>query len=209
MYTKLKDYPHQEHLTHWDEVTQEQVSRLENAIEQARNEEDIQRFLQTHPHLLIQHLGGGHGRWVIPKLRLGSEYVTDFVIGEKDSSGFWWTLVELESPKVRLFNRNGGPSSSLNHAIRQIQDWRIWLQSNRNYAANPPENGGHDLRDIRADAPGLILLGRRSDVTSDTNSRRRQMMIDLNIKIHSFDWLIDQSQGWLRGGAPSSLREQI
>jgi hypothetical protein len=35
----------------------------------------MQSYLSAHPELLIQHLGGGHGRWVIPQKRLGAEYL--------------------------------------------------------------------------------------------------------------------------------------
>src|SRR6266851_10069983 len=81
----------------WDEIHQDDVVRLREALDSASREEDIQQFLQDNPKFLIQHLGGGHGRWVIPKKRLG-EYVTDFMIGDKHSFGHEWQAVELESP---------------------------------------------------------------------------------------------------------------
>jgi hypothetical protein len=48
----------------------------------------LQRHLATNPLLLVQHLGGGGGRWMLSQKRLGSEYVPDFVIGERSSGGF-------------------------------------------------------------------------------------------------------------------------
>ena len=98
----LKDF-----FTWWDRVTPTDLEELTSALDGARSEEDVQQFLQAHPHILIQHLGGGHGRWVIPKARLGSEHVTDFMIAEKHSFGFEWQAVELESPHRPMFNRNG------------------------------------------------------------------------------------------------------
>lgn len=41
----------------------------------------MQTFLAEHPHLLVQYMRYGHGRWVVPQQRLGAELVTDFVIG--------------------------------------------------------------------------------------------------------------------------------
>ena len=114
--------PLRDFFTWWDSVDDKDVSRLQSALDAAEREEDVQQFLQTNPKHLIQHFGGGHGRWVIPKARLGAEHVTDFLIAEKHSFGFEWQAVELESPERRMFNKNGDPSQYLNHAIRQITD---------------------------------------------------------------------------------------
>jgi hypothetical protein len=48
--------------------------------------------LEEHPVLLVRALGGGQGRWVIPQKALGAEYEPDFIIGEKSSLGYEWTL---------------------------------------------------------------------------------------------------------------------
>jgi hypothetical protein len=181
----------------WDNISFEDISKLEECLKRAINENDIQRFLQENPIFLIQHLGGGHGRWVIPKQRLGAEHVTDFIIGERSSIGFEWQAVELESPNVPIFNKKGDPSRYLNHAIRQIQDWRAWLQRNQNYAARPKVESGLGLTDIVSTLPGLVLLGRRNNIDPLTNERRRQMVTDLNINIHSYDFLVDCAKGRL------------
>lgn len=112
----------------WIDPPKDVFSLFRKALEQAKREEDIQQFLQSKPFLLSLHLCGGHGRWVIPKQKLGSEYVTDFMVGERSSAGFSWQAVELESPLVPMFTKSGDPSRYLNHAIKQIQDWRAWLQ---------------------------------------------------------------------------------
>jgi len=145
-----------------------------------------------------RYLGGGHGRWVIPTKRLGSEYITDFVIGERSSLGFEWQAVELESPAAPLFTKAGDPTKQLTHAIRQIQDWRVWLQRNQNYAARSKAEGGLGLTDIVADVPGLILIGRRAAVDPETQERRRQMSNDLQIDIHTYDFLLDSVDGRAR-----------
>ena len=62
----------------WDDITHRDADDLEQVLETAalhpkaaERERILQRYLQEHPLLLIQHMGGGHGRWVIP--RSGSE----------------------------------------------------------------------------------------------------------------------------------------
>lgn len=196
----LKDF-----FTWWDHVTASDYAALKAALDSAKREEDIQHFLQEHPACLIQHLGGGHGRWVIPKQRLGSEHVTDFMIAERHSFGFEWQAIELESPLRPMFNKNGDPSQYLNHAIRQLTDWRAWLKANQAYAARPRSEGGLGLTDIDANARGLILIGRRESIDAETTARRRQMVQDLNIDIHSYDYLLASMQGRLGVHAASRV----
>ena len=191
----LREDPLRDYFTWWDRVEQSDVDAFMRALDCATREEDIQQFLQNRPALLVQHLGGGHGRWVIPKQKLGAEHVTDFLVGQKSSIGFEWQAVELESPLKPLFNKNGDPSQYLNHAIRQIQDWRAWLTRNQNYAANPMALSGLGLTDINSNVPGLIVIGRRSAELHQHRERRRQMSHDLNIEIRTYDYLVEALQG--------------
>jgi hypothetical protein len=104
-------------LVWWDDITHRDADDLEQVLETAvhhpkaaERERILQRYLQEHPLLLIQHMGGGHGRWVIPQKRLGAEFIPDFVIGERHTGGFEWLLVELESPTASMFRKDGEPS---------------------------------------------------------------------------------------------------
>ena len=141
--------------------------------------------------LLAHHLGGGHGRWVIPQQSLGGAHVTDFIIGDEHSDGRDWVAVELESPLVRLYSKNGDPSKHLNHAIRQIHDWRAWLKLNQNMASRSRNEGGLGLIDIGPEVPALILIGRRDKLDHETKLRRRQIKTDSNIAVHTYDYLLD------------------
>lgn len=197
-----------EHFVWWDSIGGEDVDALQAALDSATRESDMQTYLEAHPHMLIQHLGGGHGRWVIPQKRLGAEFVPDFVIGQRDSMGFEWQIVELESPIARLFTKKGDPTQALTHAIRQITDWRTWLTPNQGYAARPREKSGLGLTDISNRAPGLIIIGRRSSLDAATHERRRQMCAQTQIAIHTYDWLMSAARGRLgsleRSQRPSS-----
>jgi hypothetical protein len=178
-----------------DEITDVDVDALTRAINQARSERPIQAFLQRKPALLVRHLGGGHGRWVIPQKRLGAEHVSDFLIGDSHSFGHDWCAVELESPTAKLFNKRGDPSAALTHALRQIQDWRIWLTKNLDYAMRSRSERGLGLTDIHPRLGGYIILGRRADSKDENNALRRQIMRDNDVEIHTYDWLIDAASG--------------
>jgi hypothetical protein len=174
----------------WEAITPGDVEAFSQVLTDATDESTMQQYLQAHPQLLAQHLGGGHGRWVIPEAQLGSQLRVDFMIAEASSVGFEWTAVELESPQRRMFNRNGDVNQWLNHAIRQILDARTWLMQNLPYANNPRDRHGLGLVDADGTVPGLIIIGRRADLAPDTRLRRRQLMHEHNIKIHSYDWLL-------------------
>lgn len=191
---ELAKDPLRDFYTRWDTITAEDVAALRTALERASREEDIQAFLRAHPLLLIQHLGGGHGRWVLPKPRLGSHYVPDFIIGDRDSGGRRWIAVELESPLRPMFTKGGDPSRYLSRAIRQILEWRSWLTANRAYAIAPRDADGLGLEDIDSELSGLIIIGRRG-LGPNPRGLRRRLERDHRIEIHSHDWLIDRAEG--------------
>jgi len=186
----LRTHDLREFFVWWDQVTPGEKDELTSLLETADSERPIQAFLEKHPHVLIEHLGGGHGRWVIPQKRLGSEFIPDFVIGELSSIGYEWYLVELESPRAQMFTRAGHPTVELNRAINQIVSWRSWLTANRDYAARPRREQGLGLTDISPAPTGLILIGRRES-EGETEALRRQYTNDLRIAIHTYDFLVD------------------
>ena len=184
-----------ENFVWWDKVKQDVFDEFRELLNKAIKEAEIQKYLELHPQLLVQVVGGGHGRWVIPQKQLGAEFSTDFIVGERHSFGYEWLLVELENPKKKMFNKNGDPSAALNHAIRQIQDWRAWLRRNQDYATRKKTEKGLELNDIDLNTPGLILIGREYMHSISDNDLRRQMCSNLNIKIHSYDWLFRVGSG--------------
>ncbi len=179
---------------------------LSATLRRTGTERQMQRFLESYPILLARLLGGGHGRWVIPHSRLGSQHVTDFLIGTTSSLGYEWMAVELESPGERMFTSRGDPTATLNHAIRQVIDWRNWLSRNRDYATRPRDQDGLGLTDIDPNLPGLILIGRRSANPSGSNERRRRLASDLRIQFHSYDWLKAGSEKLFDSSSTSIIR---
>jgi hypothetical protein len=153
----------------------------------------MQRLLTRRAVLLVQHLPGGHGRWVIPQKRLGSECVIDFLIGYRDSIGDHWIAVELEGPEDVPMTSKGRQSRDLRQAVDQIHDWRKWLGRNLDYAHRPRGRDGLGLDGINARLDGLILIGRRSYAVPDSsfNAERQRLDTDDNIAVHSYDWLLD------------------
>lgn len=187
----------------WDDIRADDLVVYRQVLDAAEDEKPLQRHLASNPLLLVQSLRGGHGRWVWSQKRLGSEYVTDFVIGEKSSGGFEWQFVELQSPRARLFVPSSGRlSPQFDEGIRQIQEWRRWLDDNRDYACRPRSHNGLGLTDVSGSDPGLLLIGREADLDEDDRQRRRQFDQDLNIRIRTYDWPIREAETRLGNLAP-------
>ena len=190
----LKDKILREHYIWRMDANETMLENFIECIDSAKYEKDIQKFIENNPIIISTILMGSHGRWVIPQKKLGSEFVTDFILGCKHSGGYEWFAVELENPKYNMFTKASNPSSYLNHAIRQIQDWRAWLQRNQNYASRPIEENGLGLKDINSNIPGYIFIGRRKNYDEKNNDLRRQMKIDSNISIHTYDYIIEKAK---------------
>lgn len=70
---------------------------------------------------------------VISKLRLGADFVTDFVlVRDEHSNGLQYEFIEIEKPDTSPYTKSGQPSARLSSAIQQIQDWKNWIAENRN-----------------------------------------------------------------------------
>jgi hypothetical protein len=181
--------PLSEFFVPWVEITREEITAFNRTLAAATKEADMQKFLQTNPRFLLQHLTAGRGYWVIPRKRLGAEHETDFLIAESDAGQLTWHAIEIEPPQARLFNAKGDPSAVFTHAIRQINDWRNWLSHNRDYASRPREKSGLGLTNIDPELGGLVIMGRDVQLNPSIDQRRHRLMRDNRIRIQTYDWL--------------------
>lgn len=185
----------EQYLVLWDQITADHIMALRQVLKEAKVEEDLQKFLTANSIFLIQHLGGGHGRYVIPKPRLGAQLIPDFLIAQMSSIGIEWYGVELESPLAKMFTLSGQPGHLVTQAIQQVVDWRAWLESNLDYARRPKSENGLGLVGITPDLSATILMGiRDKEFPSNFNAFRRQIKSRQNIEIHTYDWLVEQAE---------------
>jgi hypothetical protein len=212
------------------EAIQQLVENYEAALADGP-EESIQTFLNENS-ILFDALSHHRGVIKLPKLKLGSEYVTDFVLLHgvprySNTRRPGVTFIELERADRPLFTAAGDPSSTLTHAIRQVQDWRNWIEPNMDYTARllkaaaesaiaelpPPSEGDDDmwnshLHDISEflqygfSSRCLVVAGRRGTMSMSQRLRLERMNCDLNgIEIMTFDEIMDRflhRLRWLR-----------
>src|SRR3954471_21760274 len=192
----------------WSTISPVDITRFRDTLEAATGEADMQAFLEEHSSFLCQHLPAADGYWVIPSKRLGSEHITDFLIGENTPHQPTWYAVELERPQALLFTRRGDPSAALTHAMRQIDDWRNWLSRNRDYASRAPEWSGLGLGDIDPELDGLVIIGPGSMLDARVEDRRRRLARSNRTRIETYDWLVTQAAARAKPPqAPASISD--
>jgi hypothetical protein len=123
---------------------------------------------------------------------LGSEYAADFAIQHSSDFGNNWTLVEIERSTHKLFNQDGDPSSKLVHAIRQVQDWRQWVDECQTYA---------DRKMPGVFSPSCkVIIGRTQYLTEETRKRLYRMNLDYrgNVIVMTYDYVLKNAVQYLQ-----------
>lgn len=167
----------------------EAIHKLENLLASGeKNENRYQELLKEYPQFLRFLVTGNWVTYVIPKQKLGGEYETDFLVMGLNSLGPQWVAIEIESPRHSLLTQKGELRNDVQHAISQIQDWREWLTSNVSYAQNELNLAGITNR-----IPGVVIIG-RDHIRSDREPSRSIPGEQQGIQVHSWDWLLRQSQ---------------
>ena len=87
MHLRIADSIYPEFYTSWNRAKQSEVDEHLDLLKHAKDKRPIQAFFHQHRHFLVEHLRGGHGRWAVPQQRLGSQYVTDSMLGASHSLG--------------------------------------------------------------------------------------------------------------------------
>ena len=180
----------------------EDIDALQSVIESSEDETAIQKTIEERPQILAALLGG-EARFLIPRKSLGGMYVPDFLAADYDSAGVRWLLVELETPRssITLKDRNGLERHART-GVDQIKEWREWLQNNLDVARRSKRDDGLGLVDIRPRSEGLVLVGRRGNLHDNSHKVRRPIEESDHIRIHTYDWLVEQLVGLLNYSGP-------
>lgn len=172
-----------------------EIELLREAIETAETEKPVQAVLAKYPSLLRAIDPSGHETFVVAEPQLGGTFIPDFVVASIDSAGFNWHFVELESPRKDMGMQDGQFADKARQGIRQIEDWREWVRLNLANAQRSRREGGVGLTGVRAEAPGLVIIGRRDSTKLARDSVRSQLSRDRAIRIQTYDWLLEAVEG--------------
>lgn len=195
-HAEVREYEVKLQLTHSD------VELLRAALDSAENERPIQKLVESRPQLLTS-LVGGAPRYCIPQVRLGAEYVTDFLVGAVDSMGIRWLLVELETPESDVTLRDENQLDKHGRkGVSQVETWREWLIQNLDYARRSRRDHGLGLPDMRPGAEGLVIVGRRERLHANSHTVRLPIEETRRIRVHTYDWWLGQLEGILAYHGP-------
>ncbi|MEA5258125.1 DUF4263 domain-containing protein [Arcicella aquatica] len=153
-------------------------------------EADYHKFLSENPYFFLTPIDT---YLVISKLKLGSEYETDFVmVKEGYSDGTIYELIEIESPHAKLFDKSGKPTATFNSALQQILDWKRFLKNDKHFFRKfLPTTNAKIINESRIEFK--LIIGRRSE-NQEELEKRRQYAEEYKIKIISYDQLSEIAQ---------------
>jgi hypothetical protein len=161
------------------------IDAFTKILDTAQDEKPLQAFLAIYSEILHCLLPSAEDRWTWDRPQFGNQLIPDFVLCARNSKGFNWTLIELESPTEPPLTKSGIPASKLNTAMTQVRDWRSWLRQNVAYAQTTL-----GLRQIHAQCESIIIVGRRSMLDSSQTVKYAELSIG-PYEVMSYDRLVE------------------
>lgn len=190
----------------------EKYTEFLEILEMARNEREIGSYLKDNLILVKNALNVWSWNCVIckPEFKIGTEFIADFIVLSANSGCWNCVLIEMQSHKDKIFLKNGTASKGLREAQKQIQEWKMWIESYnaefRGYLAKLAKGRpaqcsnamSHTRAEIELRDPKTvirywykILIGRRNFLDEDGNQRRNHFG---GIEIVTFDRLLDYAK---------------
>jgi len=157
-------------------------------------EREVQRFLEQRPHLLL-NLMQARTAAVVKQFPLGADHRADFAFVHANSGGTYLHLVELESPRARIFTKSDSFSQQFNGALQQVQDWMFWCNL---HSASLRELVRPILRHFGTDTvyvQGTVMIGRRAELSTLRRRHRFEFLVqDLPRRFHvrTFDGFAEE-----------------
>ena len=155
------------------------IGDFEELLDVAENEEQVHKFLNKNPIILATDVIK-----VLSKVKLGTEYVTDFVLVRPENN---YVLIEIEPVEFPLFTKAGNLSHQVTHATMQVRSWRRWISDNISYARK-------QLPGI-ADPECWVIIGRRSGIPEEYADLLAQHNTDnSHLSIMTYDDLVEKAK---------------
>ena len=165
------------------------------------DESAVQEFLERHPWLVPGHAtpGSPSGHFplrcsLITQPKLPGQHVRfpDFMWIATHSGAWFPTLIEIEKPCKRIYNKNGTPSQHFSQARNQLNQWQTWFDSNANVAQFKEMYGIPDyMVKRRMNLHMILVYGRRSELDEQPDlARQRGSLLSGNEESMSFDRLL-------------------
>ena len=165
------------------------------------DESVVQEFLERHPWLVPGHAtpGSPSGHFplhcsLITQPKLPGQHVRfpDFMWIATHTGAWFPTLIEIEKPGKRIYNKKGSPYSDFSQAQNQLNQWRSWFTNDANVAQFKEMYGipGYMLR-RQMKLHMILVYGRRSELDEQPDlAKQRGSLLSGDAELMSFDRLL-------------------
>lgn len=113
----------------------------------------------------------------VPHPQFGAELEPDFILLRPAARETECVLVEIEPSETPLFTKDGDVTARVNHALRQVSDWRAWLRENVAYARS-----SLGLPNLHSECRAFVIVGRSAVLTGEERGRLANLNLERNGK---------------------------
>ena len=151
---------------------------------------------------------GHHETYVFKEFGLPPNFITDYLIVGKNSGGYEFVFVELESAYGQITTKDGDFGTCIRKGLKQIEDWDEYIDgnfNNLNLLFQNAKRPGANLPDefYKLDKTRIhyaIISGRRTDFNDKTYRKQRKLREERKIHLIHYDSLVETTQRLLEDG---------
>lgn len=184
------------------------------------NEQQLLNFIKkNNAYFLIvtclrfEFSTGNHDAYIFREFALPPNYVADYLIIGKNSGGYDFIFVELESVSDSITTKTGEFGTTIRKGIKQIEEWDAWIDANFshlkiifNQSKNPTENLDEEFYSLdKSRIHYAVIAGRRTDYLEKTYRLRRKTRKSQGIAVLHYDNLIDSCKIQLEQGLETEM----
>lgn len=174
------DWPPKEYHVDSHQVTKDQLNSFCELIQASAPETELDKFLRNNLSVFASCLSfasiGHHGTWIIPQQQIRPPQIPvlpglipDYIVGGKNSDGFFWYVVELKGANEKIFSGTDPQlyfSSVANKGICQLLGYIDYCSEVQSYLRDTLRLTG--FREPR----GLMLIGKEEEYTENPHRNR-------------------------------------
>ena len=184
---------------------QKESEELLEVLNSSTKEGDIQKYIKQNKKFFIpaslfkDYNLGTDFAYIIPEQTLGAAYKVDYLLVSRDSAGPKLIFVEFENVNVEFKQKTvNAVTNDVRKGIIQIHDWERWLDENRDYFCR--QSGFSQLGKISSwSIYFCLVVSRREYLVDSANDIRGQYMKNNNLKIFTYDHLVDNVKKLCKG----------
>lgn len=145
---------------------------------------------------------GHHDAYLFKEFELPPNYIVDYLLVGKNSSGYEFVFIEFEHPNKEITLSDGSLGNSFRKGLKQIEDWDEWIDANfqnlktvfKKYQ-NPSKNLPSEFYELdKTRIHYLVVAGQRKHFNEKTYRIKRKGIN--NVKILHYDNIIETTE-WI------------